>query len=65
MNQQKEMKSFFYKNKFNLKFSVVRESLKKYIKGYENKNLIKKNKKEILLLSVVTNLMNYLLFVIG
>ena len=41
----KEMKSFFYKNKFNLKFSVVRESLKKYIQGYEDKTLNKKNKK--------------------
>ena len=38
-----EMKSLFYRNEFNLKFSVVRESLRKYVKGYENKKLVKKN----------------------
>lgn len=37
-----EMENLFYKNKFNLKFSVVRDSLKRYEKGYKNKKSIKK-----------------------
>ena len=45
------MKSLFYRNKFNLKFNIVRESLRKYVKGYENKNYLKNIKRNFTIIS--------------